>query len=262
MKSLLYFYTGTGNSLWVARLLAQELKDVTLVPIVSESTCAEAGEAEGIGFVFPVHMWGVPSRIVDFIHRFYPSPTRYCFAVAVNAGQVVHSLPQIRDLLNARGITLSAGFSVIMPSNYIPWGGPGSREEQHLHFDQARHKIREIAEIVRNQESPAIEKGPLWQHILFTPLNRLLIGRIPSMDRSFWVDEKCDGCLLCERICPAHNIHIQNDRPFWLHRCEQCFACLQWCPQEAIQFGKNTPKYERYHHPEVTLQDMLQCLQG
>ena len=262
MKSLLYFYTGTGNSLWVTRVLAQELKEGTLVPIVAESTRAEVTEPDVIGLVFPVHIWGLPSRIVDFVRCFSASPASYCFAVAVNAGQVVNSLLQMRNLLTARGITLSAGFSVVMPSNYTPWGGPGSTEEQHLRFDQARQKIRGIAELVRNRESPAIEKGPLWQHMVFTPLNRFLIGKIPGMDRSFWVDEKCDGCLVCERICPARNIHIQNGRPSWLHRCEQCFACLQWCPEEAIQFGKKTPKYERYHHPEVTVQDMLQCLQG
>jgi ferredoxin len=262
MKSLLYFYTGTGNSLWVARLLAQELNDITLAPIVAESTRAEMAEADGIGLVFPVHIWGLPSRIVEFVRRLPASPESYCFAIAVNAGQVVHSLLQIRNLLSTRGIVLSAGFSVITPSNYTPWGGPGSREEQDLLFDQARQKIRGIAEVVRTRKSPPIEKGPLWQHIVFTPLYRFLVGRIPRMDRSFWVDEKCNGCLLCEKLCPAHNIHIHNDRPSWLHRCEQCFACLQWCPEEAIQFGKKTPKYERYHHPEVTVQDMLQCVQG
>ena len=106
------------------------------------------------------------------------------------------------------------------------------------------------------------EKGPTWQNVVFTPLNRLLVGLIPRMDRKFWVDEKCNSCMLCERICPADNVYIQNGRPSWLHQCEQCFACLQWCPEEAIQFGKNTSKYERYHHPEVTAQDMLHRLQG
>jgi Pyruvate/2-oxoacid:ferredoxin oxidoreductase delta subunit len=169
----------------------------------------------------------------------------------------VRSLQQLENLLSEREMTVSAGFSVITPSNYIPWGGPGSEGEQHLHFDQTRQKIRRIAEVVCNQESPAIEKGPLWQHLVFTPLNRLLVGMIPRMDRSFWVDDKCNSCLICERICPAHNIHLLNGKPSWLHRCEQCFACPQWCPQEAIQLGKKTPKYERYYHPEVTVQDML-----
>ena len=77
------------------------------------------------------------------------------------------------------------------------------------------------------------------------------------MDKSFWVDEKCNACAICRSICPCGNIALEAGKPVWLHHCEQCLACIQWCPREAIQFGKKTPRYERYHHPEVTLQDML-----
>jgi epoxyqueuosine reductase QueG len=51
---------------------------------------------------------------------------------------------------------------------------------------------------------------------------------------------------------------MTNEKPSWLHQCDQCLACLQWCPQEAIQYGKKTVQYERYHQPEVTLDDMLE----
>jgi MinD superfamily P-loop ATPase len=77
------------------------------------------------------------------------------------------------------------------------------------------------------------------------------------MDRSFWVDEKCNGCGICKTICPCGNIELKADRPAWLNHCEQCLACIQWCPQEAIQFGKKTQHYKRYHHPEVTLPEMI-----
>ena len=82
--------------------------------------------------------------------------------------------------------------------------------------------------------------------------------QVQKMDRSFRADNKCNGCAICSKICPANNIEMVNEKPVWLHRCEQCFACLQWCPQEAIQCGKKTAKYPRYHHPEVTLKDMLE----
>lgn len=97
----------------------------------------------------------------------------------------------------------------------------------------------------------------MWQNIIFTGLNRLAFPHVPTMDRSFWVDEKCDGCGICKAVCPSGNIDLPGERPVWLHHCEQCLACIQWCPQEAIQFGKKTPRYKRYHHPEVTLKDML-----
>jgi len=51
---------------------------------------------------------------------------------------------------------------------------------------------------------------------------------------------------------------MKNDKPSWIHQCEQCLACIQWCPQEAIQYGKKTVRYQRYHHPEITLKNMLE----
>ncbi len=80
---------------------------------------------------------------------------------------------------------------------------------------------------------------------------------IPKMDREFWVDEKCNGCAICEKACPVSNIVMAAEKPTWLHQCEQCLACIQWCPKEAIQYGKKTPNYERYHHPEITLKDIV-----
>jgi MinD superfamily P-loop ATPase len=78
------------------------------------------------------------------------------------------------------------------------------------------------------------------------------------MDRNFWVDDKCNGCGICARVCPAENIALQAAKPVWQHWCEQCLACLQGCPREAIQYGRTTPHYRRYHHPDIHLQAMLE----
>ncbi|NMB58820.1 MAG: 4Fe-4S binding protein, partial [Chloroflexi bacterium] len=77
------------------------------------------------------------------------------------------------------------------------------------------------------------------------------------MDKAFTVDDSCTGCGTCEKICPVDDIQLVNGRPIWQHHCEQCFACLQWCPSQAIQFRNNTAGQKRYHHPRVSLHDMI-----
>lgn len=77
------------------------------------------------------------------------------------------------------------------------------------------------------------------------------------MDGKFCADEKCNSCGICEKICPSNNITLIEGKPDWHQKCEQCLACIQWCPQEAIQYGKKTIKYKRYHHPQVKLKDMV-----
>ncbi len=257
MKQAIFYYTGTGNSLWVARTIARELGDAGVVSISDWGRRSFDIDARVVGLVFPVHVWGLPTRIIDFTDELKALRPDYIFAVAVHAGQVSNTLVQLNRLLQEKGLSLSSGFEIEMPSNYIPWGGPGPKEEQQKRFERARAKITRIAARVKSREKRPVEKGPLWQRIVFTQLYKMSLPQIPKLDQKFWVDEKCNHCGICSKVCPSENITIQEGKPVWNQRCEQCLACLQWCPQEAIQYGKKTPRYNRYHHPEIQLKDIL-----
>ena len=257
MKTTIYFYTGTGNSLWTARKLSETLGDTELIPITFAGEKPIHPDSENIGLIFPVHIWGIPLRVVDFLNRLETDPAKYYFAVAVNAGQVAATLIQLKTLLQEKNINLSAGFSICLPSNYIPWGGAIGQEKQQNKFNEALDKISRIAASIREKEKKAPEKGPGWQNIFFSTIYRLSFPQVPKMDKSFFTDEKCTSCGICEKICPTQNILITHGKPIWQHHCEQCFACLQWCPEEAIQYGRGTAKKKRYHQPEIKLSDML-----
>jgi ferredoxin len=250
-------------------------------------------EADKVGIVFPVHIWGLPRRVIQFVNhlqvnpstprpegqgllrvdpepRFLTSflkmglgaaervkPETYFFALAVNAGQVAATLLQMKKLMSTRQFSLALGYSVVMPTNYIPWGGPGPMDAQQRLFSEAQEKVKAIAGPILQGEQKEVDRGPLWQNILFSWFYKMSFRQVHKMDKNFWVDDKCNSCGICSKVCPADNIETVNEKPVWLHRCEQCLACIQWCPQEAIQHGKKTPKYQRYHHPQVTLNDIL-----
>lgn len=256
-KVTIFYYTGTGNSLWIARSLARQLGNTQLISIVSWMDHPHQIDATVIGLVFPVHIWGVPKRILDFLDHLQALAPDYIFAIANNAGQVSNTLVQLQKAMASKGLTLSSGWSVVLPSNYIPWGGPGSPQEQNKRFDSARLKITDIAHEIDIRAVKPVEKGPLWQRIVFTWLYNLSFPHVHELDKNFWVDERCNKCGLCVKVCPVHNIVMQDDKLTWQNKCEQCLACIQWCPEEALQYGKKTPAYPRYHHPEIKFKDLL-----
>ncbi|TAL29632.1 MAG: 4Fe-4S ferredoxin [Spirochaetes bacterium] len=259
MKTVIYYFTGTGNSLWTARRLAAEIGGADLVPMAGFNGGGTESNYESVGFVFPVHMWGVPRLVIDFLKKLDTNPGVYYFAAAVNAGQVSRTLIQLRNLMKSYGSTLSAGIDVVLPSNYIPWGGPGPAETVRRRIDEAGETLRCRAAAIAKRESAPVDRGPLWQRIVFTALYRLTFPRISAMDKGFLADDKCNSCGICARVCPVGNVAIREGRPAWGGGCVQCLSCIQWCPKAAIQYGKKTSAYERYHHPEVRLVDIIRA---
>lgn len=256
-KTTIFYYTSTGNSLWLARALARELGNAEVVSITDWDMKSCNIESNVIGLVFPVHIWGVPGRVLRFLDHLSVIKADYIFAVADHGGQVSNTLVQLKKVMHSRGLHLSSGWQIEMPSNYIPWGGPGSLSKQNKLFDAARAKISHIAQKIRHKDEIPVEKGPLWQRVVFTWIYKISFPHISEMANNFWVDERCNQCGLCVKLCPSSNITINNDKLTWHNHCEQCLACIQWCPKEALQYGKKTPAYERYHHPEIKLKDLL-----
>ena len=58
MSTIIYYFTGTGNSLYCARRIGDLLGDTTIVPIESEGENMPLLKADNIGLVFPVYAFG------------------------------------------------------------------------------------------------------------------------------------------------------------------------------------------------------------
>ena len=102
MGITIFYYSGTGNSLWTAKKIAENFEKSQVLNMTDSVLENQSGI---VGFVFPVHMWGVPRRVIKFIEQINLNPDVYCFAVAVNAGQVSRTLIQLKKLLHKKEIT-------------------------------------------------------------------------------------------------------------------------------------------------------------
>ncbi|MFC1594212.1 EFR1 family ferrodoxin [Candidatus Omnitrophota bacterium] len=259
MKTKIYYFSGTGNSLKIARDLAGELKDTQLIPISQVISDKKIDSpAQRIGIVYPVYMWGMPLIVTNFINKLKAEKNIYIFAIATYGGVSGSALRSTADKLHAKGLLLSAGFIVMMPGNYTPLYGAIPLEKQKKMFAKAKEKVKYIAQIVKTKQTSGIETSSLFTNLIFSGLlYKLLSSQIPMSDVNYWSDKNCNGCGVCKKVCPVGNIEMVDDRPVWLHKCELCVACLQWCPQEAIQFKNSTIGRKRYRHPEVRVSDII-----
>jgi ferredoxin len=276
-----FYFSGTGNSLAVARDLSQRM-DGRLVPIPSHMDEESiVTKADVVGVVFPVYgIYRIPSIVERFVRKLHTADPKYIFAVCTYGSMAGGALNTFRNVVELSGGRLSAGFAVNMPNNNITipsfmYSGDVSKKEEKM-FAGWQKKLDFICGYVRARKEGRFETTNRLLLSLFYPVD-MAIGRQsikrkyrkltnsnlttdelwPMMDMSFHSDGRCDGCGICAKLCPVGNIEMVKGKPAWQHRCERCMACLQWCPKEAIQFEKASMGRKRYHHPGVKISDMF-----
>jgi len=258
MKAEVYYFTGTGNSLKVAKDIAREIDGelISIPKALSQGTIKINANVAVI--VFPVYMWGIPLIIERFVKSIENLNEKPLYAIVTYGGMPAATIHIFEKTLEQYGGKLAAGFAVHMPGNYTPLYGAVAEERQKKLFDKWNKKCKIIAEYIKaNKEGKKETNNALINFIFSNVFYNLSVKHIHGMDKDFWVDEKCNQCGVCQKVCPVANIALNNEKPAWKGRCEQCLACLQWCSQQAIQFGKKTVARKRYHHPEVELRDIL-----
>lgn len=258
MRTVIYWFSGTGNSFHVAKALQEGLDDVELIPVV-QALDGDIEPSQRTGLVFPVYAWGPPAIVARFIENLPSDTPDYLFAVATYGGAPGSVMAITRRMLKRRGLELNASFSVKMVENYPPMGGPPGEKKQRKINDAAETEIAQIMTGIRGSVSGDFTRKNLFFSLigrLVYPIFRRALSR--QSDSKFYADEKCSSCGICARVCSVGNVELlDGEKPTWGDRCEQCFACFHWCPEKAVQYGKKTGDMVRYHHPGTSLNDLM-----
>ena len=256
MKTTIYYFSGTGNSLKVAKDIAIGLSDTEVVQICRNNIEIDNTASNRIGIVFPVYVAGMPLLVKEFIEKLKIQKDSYVFTVVTFGASAGASIAQLEKLLMHKGIELSAAFKMKMPGNYQVMYAPFSKEKQNELFKNEEEKIMGIIESIKNSET--VKLNGIGNAIIKTVSGVMYKSFSPyEKDKNFWTDYKCNGCGICEEVCPAKNIKMNEGTPQWQNKCEQCVACLQWCPQKSIQYKKVTIKRGRYQHPEIKVKELF-----
>ncbi len=259
MKTIIYYFTGTGNSLAIAKKIAAAIGDCELVPIASlRGTGGDiVPQAERVGIVCPVYFLGLPLMVASFAERLDPAAVKYLFSVITHGGGgEAAALRQLDSIIRKRqGRGLDAGFGVMMPGNYIlMYESPKGKEREEI-LAKADERLREIAGPVGRSERQVLP-SPLIPRILYALFYPWFRSHVHTDDKKFTVTDKCTSCGTCVAVCPAKNIELVDKKPVWKHQCELCCGCIHNCPVQAIQAGAKTEKWLRYRNPEITVAEL------
>jgi len=261
MRINLYYFSGTGNSAWVAHHLAERLIELgdEVMAASCEQTPASAvdpADCDVMGIAFPVHASFAPSIFRGFLRDLPPSDGRRLFAISTAGFAAGDTAWHAVKPLRAKGYRPFLMSNVMMANNLrLPLLSPlpiPSPEEMPQRLEQAGQRIERLADLIHRRE-PTVEGAGLLGRALGI-VQRASVGPFESLAfKGFTADETCTRCGWCIQHCPVGNITMSDDRVLFGDDCILCMRCYSFCAHQAIQMTQKTmdaETYPRYQGPE------------
>jgi len=248
-KNIIFYFSGTGNSLKVAKDIATAIEDCELISMGKPHKLS--GTYERIGIIYPVYVGGMPDVVEKFIKALDLSANKNSFIFAVcTCGGIGGGMTNISKIIGGKGGKLRYCEYIKCFSNYVGLYAMGSDAD-----NKAKAQSQATKQVIKNIQSFSVK--PPFKNSPLAVIHRTFIKSLAKKDKGFNVSEACNGCTTCIKVCPVGNIKMQDGKPIFLHHCEQCMACIQWCPKQVINVKDKTQNRGRYHHPDITLTDMI-----
>lgn len=252
-KRLVFYFTATGNSLYVARELAGNGGEVLSIPQLMDQAQWEF-EADEIGFVFPDFAAVAPLMVREFVSksRFKAS---YLFSV-ITYGNFAANVAEWWDgFCKTHGLTNHYVNTLLMVDNYLP---VFDMNEQIKIDKKIPENLATIVADVSNRRQ-YVARFDRMDERMQGFLTRLQNEHFPmEAERLLKLDaDACIACNTCDAVCPHGNFRLTDTVVAFSGACEYCLACVHACPQKALTLvrGERNPK-ARFRNENVSLADI------
>ena len=248
---MIFYFSGTGNSAWVARNLAERLQDKVFSIGEDVTASHDYGFAnhEKIGFVFPVYAWGPPLIVLDFLKRLRLPTPEYVYFVCTCGDDTGRTAEIFASSIHQKGWECNAGFSVTMPNTYVSLPGfdIDDPDAERIKVFNAISRIQFIAQEVGRSiqhSSYNCHEGvfPRLKSYVIRPFFTHFLMKVSP----FHASDECIACGRCVSVCPLKNINLLDGHPVWGDVCAHCLACYHACPKHAVAYGNRTQGKGQY----------------
>jgi len=243
----IYYFTGTGNTLALARAAAEELSSHGVYAKLRDIQAESDGERpELLGVVFPVYGFGPPRIVSKFLHRLPRGNGCKAMVIANAAGMAGPAASIVAETLAAKGYNVVLADWIEMPSNYIIAKEAVEEAKAHEVISRGQERVKELTRAMLGDRGGLVKKQ---RHHALRLVHWGFLQGLNRMYKYYKHSDKCTGCGACVGMCPTGSIALNAARrPIWSPSCEHCLRCVNLCPHAAIEFGGTTGGKRRFDY--------------
>lgn len=255
---MILYFSGSGNSLAIARRIAEKLNE-QVIPL-REAVSLDLSKEKRIGLVYPTYWLDAPKTVRELVPQLNINPSAYVFIIITCGAQTNNTVWSVRKLLSKKGVKVTYCNKIRVPdSSALGFGRDPNK--QLWKFEKYAPRLEQIIKDLLAEQLGSHFGGmdPLgWL------LNRPSIAeKTQRTTQPATNTDKCIGCGICAEVCPKENITIVDGKARIGNQCAMCLACLHFCPHQAMELNhKPTLKERQYHHPDIQLKDMMKNIDG
>ena len=245
---MILYFSGTGNSKYVAQRMAEALNQslLSMNDRIRSHDTSPVETDERLVIVTPTYAWRIPRLVRDWLlETEFPGAAQVWFIMTCGS-EIGHASRYNRSLCQTKGLTDMGTAQIIMPGNYIAmFDAPQAGEARRIVAKAQPDIDRSIAAVREGRPFPP-PHDRLYDRFMSGPVNPIFYACFVKSS-VFTVSEACTGCGQCVRRCPTNSITLRDARPVWGKGCTHCMACICYCPTSAIEYGKKSLGKPRYH---------------
>lgn len=241
-----FYFTGTGNSLAVAKRIGGNL--VSIPQVVDSDNLHYKDDV--IGVVFPVYALAAPKIVRQFLEK-VKFEADYTFAIGTYGGIPGTAMLNVQKLAKKNGYRFDYAENLLMVDNFLPTFEI-EKQIAKLPEKKTEENTARIIEDIRNRKHNRA-KGSFPLRIFTAVISGAI--KYENYAQGYIVNNQCNKCAICSQVCPTKNISI-SDKAHFSNHCAACLACVHHCPQNAIHL-KNEKSNARWRNPEVSLQEII-----
>ena len=244
---MILYFTGTGNSEYCARFIADRIGD----------ECFDLGERIRVRdfspfesempwiICVPTYAWRIPAVVTEFLGKAELKGCKDVYFVMTCGGEIGKAEKYNKALCDKTGKTYKGTAKVKMAENYLAMFEVTTPDEEETLMKDANATLEQVSTFIKKNESlPTVNEGAIG-NILSGVVNDMF-NKYYLKDDLFLVKDNCISCGLCAKKCPLGNVEIKDGKPEWKGNCTHCMACICNCPVEAIEYGKKSEGKRRY----------------